>query len=115
MIRTTGVGDLFINSFGAIDKHVLGPGEQLVVDNYHLVAFTNTCEYEVRKFGSWKDTLFWELYELDEKRTLARFGTALEVGPALPTFLQDMVTRSKLPASIEHCRKWVNSDGTYRP
>lgn len=58
MIRTTGVGDLFINSFGAIDKHVLGPGEQLVVDNYHLVAFTNTCEYEVRKFGSWKDTLF---------------------------------------------------------
>jgi hypothetical protein len=58
---------------------------------------------------------FWELYELDEKRTLARFGTALEVGPALPAFLQDMVTRSKLPASIEHCRKWVNSDGTYRP
>lgn len=58
MIRTTGNGELFINSFGALDKHVLEPGEQLVVDNYHLVAFSNTCEYEVRKFGSWKDTLF---------------------------------------------------------
>ncbi len=58
MVKTSGNGDLFINSFGALDKHVLGPGEQIVVDNFHLVAFSNTCEYEVRKFGSWKDTLF---------------------------------------------------------
>ena len=58
MIKTTGMGDLFINSFGAIDKHELAPGEQLVVDNFHLAAFSDTCEYEVRKFGSWKDTLF---------------------------------------------------------
>ncbi|TFH16800.1 TIGR00266 family protein [Candidatus Bathyarchaeota archaeon] len=58
MIKTTGMGDLFINSFGAIDKHVLAPGEQLVVDNFHLVAFSDTCEYEVRKFGTWKDTFF---------------------------------------------------------
>ena len=33
MVKTTGNGDLFINSFGALDKHVLEPGEQLVVDN----------------------------------------------------------------------------------
>jgi hypothetical protein len=58
---------------------------------------------------------FWELYELDDGRALARFGTAVKVGPALPSFMQDMVTRSKLPTSIEHTRKWVNSDGTYRP
>lgn len=58
MIKTTGMGDLFINSFGAIDKHDLAQGEQLVVDNFHLAAFSDTCEYEVRKFGSWKDTIF---------------------------------------------------------
>jgi uncharacterized protein (TIGR00266 family) len=58
MIKTTGKGELFINTFGAIDKHELAPGEQLVVDNFHLAAFSNTCEYEVRKFGTWKDTLF---------------------------------------------------------
>jgi uncharacterized protein (TIGR00266 family) len=58
MVKVTGNGDLFVNSFGALDKHILKLGEQLVVDNYHLVAFSNTCEYEVRKFGSWKDTLF---------------------------------------------------------
>jgi uncharacterized protein (TIGR00266 family) len=58
MIKTTGTGDLFINSFGALDKHTLAPGEQMVVDNFHLVAFSDTCEYEVRKFGTWKDTIF---------------------------------------------------------
>ena len=58
---------------------------------------------------------FWEFYRLDDERTLARFGTVVEVAPALPAFLQDLITRSKLPGSIEHCRKWVNSDGTYRP
>lgn len=58
---------------------------------------------------------FWEFYRLDDQRTLARFGTAVEVAPALPAFVQEIVTRRKLPGSIEHCRKWVNSDGTYRP
>jgi uncharacterized protein (TIGR00266 family) len=57
MVKTSGLGDLFINTFGAIDEHKLGPGEQLVVDNFHLAAFSDTCEYEVRKFGNWKETI----------------------------------------------------------
>jgi len=57
MIKTSGSGELFINTFGAIDEHRLEPGEQLVVDNFHLVAFSDTCEYEVRKFGDWKETI----------------------------------------------------------
>ncbi len=58
MIKCQGNGELFINTFGAIDRHELEAGEQLVVDNFHLAAFSNTCEYEVRKFGNWKDTMF---------------------------------------------------------
>ena len=57
MIKATGSGDLFINTFGAIDKHTLGPGESLVVDNFHLVAFTDTCKYRVTKFGGLKETI----------------------------------------------------------
>ena len=57
MVKTTGDGDLFINTFGAIDKPELAPGEQLIVDNFHLVAFSDACEYEVRKFGNWKETI----------------------------------------------------------
>lgn len=57
MIKVTGSGPLFVNAFGALDIHVLGPGERLVVDNYHLVAFSDTCKYEIRKFGGWKSTI----------------------------------------------------------
>jgi uncharacterized protein (TIGR00266 family) len=57
MIRTYGSGNLFVNTFGALDRHELGPGEELVVDNFHLVAFADSCDYEVRKFGGWKETI----------------------------------------------------------
>jgi len=57
MIKVTGDGSLFINTFGAIDKHTLKPGQTLVVDNFHLVAFSDTCNYKVTRFGGLKETL----------------------------------------------------------
>ncbi|MDI9619264.1 MAG: TIGR00266 family protein [Candidatus Nezhaarchaeota archaeon] len=57
MLKASGGGTLFINTFGAIDKHVLGPGESLIVDNFHLVAFSDTCRYKVTKFGGLKETI----------------------------------------------------------
>ncbi|MGQ9719208.1 MAG: TIGR00266 family protein [Nitrososphaerales archaeon] len=57
MIKVTGKGLLFINTFGAIDKHTLKPGETMIVDNFHLVAFSDTCQYKVTKFGGLKETI----------------------------------------------------------
>jgi len=57
MIKVTGEGNLFINTFGAIDKHTLDAGKSLIVDNFHLVAFSDTCSYDVRKFGGLKSTI----------------------------------------------------------
>jgi len=57
MVKTGGQGDLFINTFGAIDEHQLSAGETFVVDNFHLVAFSDTCQYKVTKFGGLKSTL----------------------------------------------------------
>jgi len=57
MLKTLGEGDIFINTFGAIDKHVLEAGETLVVDNYHLAALSDTCKYEVHMFGGLKSTI----------------------------------------------------------
>jgi len=57
MIKATGEGTLFINTFGAIDKHTLKSGQTLIVDNFHLVAFSNSCNYKVKKFGGLKETL----------------------------------------------------------
>jgi len=57
MLRANGAGMLFINTFGAIDKHTLAPGQTLIVDNFHLVGFSDTCTYRVTKFGGLKETL----------------------------------------------------------
>ncbi len=57
MLRVTGNGTLFMNTFGAIDKHTLKPGQTLIVDNFHLVAFSDTCNYKVTKFGGLKETI----------------------------------------------------------
>jgi uncharacterized protein (TIGR00266 family) len=56
MIKVTGSGSLFINTFGAIDKHTLKPGQTIIVDNFHLVGFSDTCSYKVTKFGGLKET-----------------------------------------------------------
>ena len=57
MIKVSGSGNLFINSFGALDHHRLNAGERLIVDNFHLVAFTDTCQYRVTRFGGLKETI----------------------------------------------------------
>jgi uncharacterized protein (TIGR00266 family) len=57
MIKVTGDGMLFINTFGAIDKHTLSAGQTMIVDNFHLVGFSDTCSYKVTKFGGLKETL----------------------------------------------------------
>jgi uncharacterized protein (TIGR00266 family) len=57
MLKSTGQGDIFVNAFGAVDHHKLGPGEKMTVDNYHLVAFTDSCKYDVKKFGGLKSTI----------------------------------------------------------
>jgi uncharacterized protein (TIGR00266 family) len=57
MIKVTGNGSLFINTFGALDKHTLKSGQTMIVDNFHLVAFSDTCSYKVTKFGGLKETL----------------------------------------------------------
>lgn len=58
---------------------------------------------------------FWQLYALDAARTLGEFGTLVDVGPALPAAFQDLATRSTLPRTLEHCRRWVDSGGSWRP
>jgi len=58
MIKATGNGQMFINTFGAIDTHILQPGQTLIVDNFHLVGFSESCSYKVTRFGGLKETIF---------------------------------------------------------
>jgi len=58
---------------------------------------------------------FWVLQEVDAGHTMARTGTQVDVGPVLPAFLQDAATRNNLRDALDHCRRWVDSDGRDRP
>jgi uncharacterized protein (TIGR00266 family) len=57
MLKATGSGQMFMNTFGAIDTHTLAPGQTLIVDNFHLVGFSESCSYKVTRFGGLKETL----------------------------------------------------------
>ncbi len=57
MLKATGRGQMFINTFGAIDTHTLKPGQTLIVDNFHLVGFSESCSYKVTRLGGLKETL----------------------------------------------------------
>jgi uncharacterized protein (TIGR00266 family) len=58
VLKATGTGMLFMSSYGAIHAVTLAPGEQLVMDTGHMVAFDATMGYHVRTIGGLKQTLF---------------------------------------------------------
>ena len=47
--RVGGSGTLIINTFGALMRFDLAPGEEYIVDNHHVVAWESTTSYEIRK------------------------------------------------------------------
>ncbi len=57
-LKLSGRGVAWVNSYGAIEKVVLGPGERIVVDNFHFVAMPANTSYRVRKFGGIKSFFF---------------------------------------------------------
>ena len=58
---------------------------------------------------------FWEFYALPDARTLGRFGTRVDAGMALPAVMQRSLTRRNVIDTMEACKKWVDSDGRWRP
>lgn len=52
ILKIDGKGTVFINSYGAIHKEELGVGEELIVDNGHLVAWPTDMKYKLEKASS---------------------------------------------------------------
>jgi uncharacterized protein (TIGR00266 family) len=50
--RIGGRGTLVLNSFGSIHRVDLSPGQEYIVDNHHLVAWTARTEYAIEKASS---------------------------------------------------------------
>jgi uncharacterized protein (TIGR00266 family) len=58
MLRCAGTGLLVLSSYGAIHKVAVPAGRSFTVDTGHIVAFDAGMNYQVRKVGSWKSTIF---------------------------------------------------------
>jgi len=52
LVRATGQGSVVLACYGALDVHRLGPGERLVLDTGHLVAYTDGVYVTTRRVGS---------------------------------------------------------------
>jgi len=49
LLRVTGTGTLFCQSYGAIIQRTLADGEQFLIDNRYVIAFSDTVTYELVK------------------------------------------------------------------
>ena len=58
---------------------------------------------------------YWKIDELADGRSLGHFATIVDVGAALPDFLEHAITAKLLPSTLENTRRWVDSNGRYRP
>lgn len=57
VLRVGGHGDLVLSSYGAIHSVDLAPGQTYTVDTGHMVAWTESVTYTVRRVGGWKSTV----------------------------------------------------------
>lgn len=56
LIELSGHGDVWFNSYGALIE--MPVNDDLLLDNNHLVGFTDGVDYEMIKLGSYKSLLF---------------------------------------------------------
>ena len=48
-VKLSGIGNVFLSSYGGIEEFTLSEGEDLIVDNGHLVAWDDHLNYEIKK------------------------------------------------------------------
>lgn len=88
---------------------------------YRTVGLADKAKYQ----SSWKldpafkndmkeITGFFHFYYLDDKHTLARYGTWVQTGIGLPASVQEFLIKRDLPESLAAQKKWVDSGGTFR-
>lgn len=58
LLRLSGQGQALVSSYGAIHEIDLAAGQRYTIDTGHLVAFDEGMQYNVRRVGGLKSTLF---------------------------------------------------------
>lgn len=52
IVKVSGQGTAFVSSYGAIHPVDLQPGEEVIIDNHHLVAWPESMSYTIQKASS---------------------------------------------------------------
>lgn len=58
LIKVGGQGQLLIGCYGSMEERVLAPGQKYNVDTGHIVGFDASIQFQVKKVGNWKSTIF---------------------------------------------------------
>ncbi len=58
LLKISGTGTVFLSSYGAIHEVELQAGQKYTVDTGHMVAFDESVNYNVKRVGGLKSTLF---------------------------------------------------------
>lgn len=56
LVKMTGTGDVWFNGYGALME--LDVQDEMLIDNGHLVAFTEGLDYDIIKLGNYKSLFF---------------------------------------------------------
>lgn len=56
VLKLQGNGEVILSAYGALHTMELSPGQRVVVDTGHMVAWEESVSYSVRKVGGWKAT-----------------------------------------------------------
>src|SRR5690606_12318531 len=49
LVHATGTGKIVLSCYGAVERHQLAPGQGLVVDSGHLVAYSDGTQFTTRR------------------------------------------------------------------
>lgn len=82
-LKLSGVGGVWVNAYGGIERVDLAERERTTIDNLHFVAMRDDMDWRVRRFGGWKSFLLGgEGFVLEVRGP----GTVLVQTRALPPF-----------------------------
>jgi uncharacterized protein (TIGR00266 family) len=57
LLKASGMGEILVASYGAIEERNLAAGEKYIVDTGHIVGFDANMTFEIKKAGNWKSTI----------------------------------------------------------
>jgi len=57
-LKASGVGTVWVNAYGALEKVEIPPGERVIIDNFHFVAMPASTRYRITKVGGLKTLVF---------------------------------------------------------